>query len=292
MRSSHPRRGRRDSRKEPEKGTNEMTEAGSAPQGGEKILIVAGSAAGAEDLRQILQKHRYQVSVATSAVMALDMISHEKPALIACDTHIPEMDGYELCRRVKTHDEYCEIRFVLLTSSSDPGDVIRGLECGADTFITKPWEEDDLVSRMGYLLVNRYQPQDCASLPGLKIVFGGKEHVITSGRHQILDLLLSTYETAIRKNNELLQAHDEMDALNKKLQAVNYDLEAFAFTISHDLRGPLNNIFGSCQVIEQLYGGTLSEQCQEFFRYIHDAAGNMDKLIDTILRFSIGKGWT
>ena len=256
-------------------------------EGGEKILVVEDSATQAEKLRYILQKHRYQVSVAKNASAALDMISHEKPSLIISDIIMPEMDGYELCRRIKAHDEYCEIRIILLTSLSDPRDVIKGLECGADNFITKPYEEADLVSRIDYLLENRYQQHDCASLPGLKIVFGGREYVITSGRHQILDLLLSTYETAIRKNNELMRAQEEMHALNEKLKAANHDLEAFAFTISHDLRGPLNNIHGSCQVIEQLYAGALNEQCREFFRYINVAAENMDKLIDTILRFSI-----
>jgi light-regulated signal transduction histidine kinase (bacteriophytochrome) len=166
-------------------------------------------------------------------------------------------------------------------------DVIRGLECGADNFITKPYNEEYLVSRIGYLLENRYDAQDCASLPELKIIFAGREFAITSSRHQILDLLLSTYETAIRKNQELIRARDELNELNEQLKTVNGDLEAFSHTVSHDLRGPLNSIHLSCQAIEIMYGNSFDDQCREFFRFISDSSEKMSKMIETILKFSL-----
>lgn len=254
---------------------------------GEKVLIVEDSPTQAEQLRYILEKHHYRVSVAPDGEAALAMIWEKKPALIISDIVMPGMDGYELCRRIKAHDDHCDIRIILLTSLSDPQDVIRGLECGADNFITKPYAEEHLLSRVGYLLENRYVLQDCAALPELKIVFAGKEFAITSSRHQILDLLLSTYEAAIQKNRELTRMRDELNELNEQLRTANLDLEAFSYTVSHDLRGPLNNIFGSCQVIEELYGGSFDDQCREFFRYISNASKKMDKMIGTILKFSL-----
>jgi signal transduction histidine kinase len=209
-----------------------------------------------------------------------------QPDLIISDVVMPEMDGYELCRRIKSHDDVCNIRIILLTSLSDPLDVIRGLECGADNFITKPYDEAYLFSRIGYLLENRYEPEDCASLPELKIVFEGKEFAISSSRHQILDLLLSTYETAILKNRELASARDELSKLNELLKEANHDLEAFSSTVSHDLRKPLNNIYISCQAIEMMYDSSLEQGCREYIKYIYSAAENMNRLISTILEFS------
>lgn len=254
---------------------------------GELILVVEDSPTQAEQLRYILEKHRLRVLVAGSGDAALAMIEEQKPALIISDILMPGMDGYELCRRIKAHDGHCDIRIILLTALSDPQDVIRGLECGADNFITKPYAEEHLVSRVSYLLGNRYELQDCAALPELKINFDGKEFAITSSRHQILDLLLSTYEAAIRKNNELIRARDELNELNEQLKAANGDLEAFSYTVSHDLRGPLNNIFGSCQLIEELYGDSFDDQCRQFFNYIPAAVNKMDKMIGTILKFSL-----
>lgn len=253
---------------------------------GGKIMIVEDSPTQAAHLQYMLEKQGYRVVIAGNGAKALDMVSTENPALIISDILMPEMDGYELCRRIKSHDEQCGIRFILLTSLSDPLDIIRGLECGADNFITKPYDEAFLVSRVGYLLANRYEAEDCAALPEIKILFAGKEFSITSGRHQILDLLLSTYESTIMKNKELIKARDDLNERNQQLKQANQDLEAFSHTVSHDLRGPLNNIFGSCQVIQELYGNNLDQNCLEFFTYIHDSAKNMDKLIGTILRFS------
>lgn len=253
---------------------------------GNIIMIVEDSPTQAAHLRYMLEKQGYRVVIAGNGAKALAMISTENPALIISDILMPEMDGYELCRRIKSHDEQCGIRIILLTSLSDPLDIVRGLECGADNFITKPYDEEFLASRVRYLLENRYEVEDCAALPEIKIVFAGKEFSITSGRHQILDLLLSTYEATIIKNKELIKARDDLNERNEQLKLANQDLEAFSHTVSHDLRGPLNNIFGSCQVIQELYGNNLDKNCLEFFTYIHDAARNMDKLIGTILRFS------
>jgi len=253
---------------------------------GEMILVVEDSPTQAAQLRYILGKHHYSVSVAGSGKAALAMIEEKKPALIISDIVMPEMDGYELCRRIKMHDNHCNIRIILLTSLSDPQDVIRGLACGADNFITKPYGEEQLVSRISYLLKNRYDQQDCAALPELKINFAGKEFAITSSRHQILDLLLSTYEAAIRKNNELISARDELSELNDQLESANQDLKAFNSMVSHDLCQPLNNVITSCQAIEVLNRDKLDEDSKGLLKIAIEGVNRMGNLIRTLLRFS------
>jgi light-regulated signal transduction histidine kinase (bacteriophytochrome) len=164
--------------------------------------------------------------------------------------------------------------------------VIRGLECGADNFITKPYVEEHLVSRISYLLKNRYELQDCTAFSELKIDFEGKEFAITSSRHQILDMLLSTYEAAIQKNNELISVRDELSALNGQLTAANQELATFNYTVSHDLRQPLNSISAACQAIEMLSGDKLDEENKMCLKIAIDGVRRMSELIETLLRFS------
>ncbi|MBK5275681.1 MAG: response regulator [Desulfuromonadales bacterium] len=187
-------------------------------QAGELILVVEDSPTQAIQLRYLLEKNRYQVAVATSGGAALAMIPKLQPALIISDIIMPQMDGYELCRRIKEIEGPREIPVILLTSLSDPQGVIRGLACGADNFITKPYKEGLLLSRITDMLENRHLEQEPSALPGLEISFASQKYLITSDRRQILDLLLSTYEAAIHKNDELIMAQDELNLVNERLE--------------------------------------------------------------------------
>ena len=92
---------------------------------------------------------------------------------------------------------------ILVTTLSDPQDVIRGLECRADNFIIKPYDEHYLISRIQFVLLNNeIRKHDQAGM-GVEIFFNGQQHFITADRLQILNLLLSTYEAAIQRNQEL-----------------------------------------------------------------------------------------
>ena len=185
---------------------------------GELILVVEDSPTQAEQLRYILEKNRYRVSVAGNGEEALAMIKGKRPDLVISDILMPEMDGYELCRSIKALDGLQAAPVMLLTSLTDLRDVMRGLECGADNFITKPYDEGYLLSRIGHLLVNRRQPREPEAVREMKITFEGQEYVITAGRRQILDLLLSTYEAAIRKNTELVRTRDQLQLINEQLE--------------------------------------------------------------------------
>jgi two-component system, sensor histidine kinase and response regulator len=184
----------------------------------EEILIVEDSPTQAARLRYILEQHHYVVSVASNGQQALAHLSQRRPALVISDIVMPEMDGYQLCQRIKTDENLKAIPVILLTSLSDPEDVIKGLECRADNFITKPYDEGYLLARVEYVLVNRAMRLSERLQMGVEIVFGGQKHLITSDRQQILDLLISTYEALILKNRELTTARDELYVLNERLE--------------------------------------------------------------------------
>ena len=182
------------------------------------ILIAEDSATQAQQLQYVLEQQGYQVTVAINGRLAFEAAKRSKPALIISDVIMPEMTGYELCRRIKADPDMAHIPVVLVTTLSDPHDVIRGLECRADNFILKPYEAGQLLRRVQFVLVNSQMRRNEQAGMGLEIMFGGQRHFITADRLQILNLLLSTYEAAIQRNDELSSTRDALQNLTYELE--------------------------------------------------------------------------
>ena len=183
-----------------------------------EILIVEDSPTQAAELEHILQEAGYQTAITSNGKEALACIARRKPTVVITDIIMPEMDGYALCKRLKSDASLVGVPIILLTSLSDPKDVVRGLECGADYFITKPYDEKMLISRVQAVLSNLELRKTQKMHMGVEILIAGERHFITSDRMQILDFLISTYETAVQQNLELTEAHDKLNSLNEKLE--------------------------------------------------------------------------
>jgi PAS domain S-box-containing protein len=182
------------------------------------ILIAEDSPTQAEQLRHSLERNGYRVSISHNGRHALQLARDERPTLIISDVIMPEMDGYQLCKSVKGDPSFGNVPVILLTTLSDPHDIIRGLECRADNFIIKPYDERVLLSRIQFVLLNYEIHEREQAGMGVEIFFNGQRHFITADRLQILNLLLSTYEAAIQKNTELRQVQEELRLLNDQLE--------------------------------------------------------------------------
>jgi DNA-binding response OmpR family regulator len=190
-----------------------------------RILIAEDSATQAQRLQYILEQQGYRVTAAPNGRLALEAARRDKPALIISDVVMPEMSGYELCREIKADQQLGDVPVVLVTTLSDPHDVIRGLECRADNFILKPYDAEQLLHRIQFVLVNSRMRRSDQSGMGLEIMFGGQRHFITADRLQILNLLLSTYEAAMHRNHELSTTRDTLRQTNLQLEQVTRELE-------------------------------------------------------------------
>jgi len=177
------------------------------------ILIVEDSPTQAGRLQHLLEEHGYSTTIAANGKQALEEIERNTPALVISDVIMPEMDGYTLCGRIKANDRFKDIPVVLMTSLSDPHDVMKGLECGANNFIRKPYDEKYLLSRVEYILVNSRLRETTKIGLEIEVSLGGKKHRIGSDRQQILDLLISTYEDAVHINTELEHSYSTQKAL-------------------------------------------------------------------------------
>jgi len=211
-----------------------MSSAETGPSAVE-ILIAEDSATQLQRLQLILERHAYRVTATSNGRLALEAAQRRRPALIVSDIVMPEMNGYDLCRRVKDDPRLSAVPVILVTTLSDPQDVIRGLECRADNFILKPYEAEQLLRRIQFVLVNSEMRRNDQPGMGLEIVFGGQKHFITADRLQILNLLLSTYEAAMERNEELSATRDTLRQTNQKLEELTRDLESRVLARTREL---------------------------------------------------------
>jgi PAS domain S-box-containing protein len=185
------------------------------------ILAVEDSPTQLESLKYVLEKSGFSVITAANGKDGLSAAKANASAidLVITDIVMPEMDGYAFCKELRADGSLKHLPVVLLTALSDPSDVIKGLESGADNFICKPYEDRALLARIQNVLANQEIRKTARSELGIKVFFAGQHFMINADRLQILDLLLSTYENAVSRNNELVQARDELRRLNEGLES-------------------------------------------------------------------------
>ena len=185
-----------------------------------EIIVVEDSPTQADQLRHLLEENGFEVTTAADGRQALEAVRKRKPSLLISDIVMPNMDGYELCREIKSDAGLKDLPVILLTSLSSPEDIIKGLQCGADNFIKKPYNEKHLLSRIDYILANRELRKNQRVQLSLEVQLGNEKHVINSERQQILDLLVSTYEEAIHLNEDLNERQKELAHSYQSLQGL------------------------------------------------------------------------
>ncbi len=185
-----------------------------------EILVAEDSPTQAAKLRHLLEEHDYKVLVMPNGKEALAAARQRKPTLIISDVMMPEMNGFVFCGEIKRDEQLKDVPVILLTSLADIRDIMKGLECGADNFIRKPYEDQYLLARIDYLLMNHELRKNQMMQMGMQIYLGGQKHFITAERQQIVDLLISIYEDAVHINKELHARQLELAHSNRLLNGL------------------------------------------------------------------------
>ncbi len=119
-----------------------------APATSGRILVVDDTPANIQSLAAILKEKGYQISVATNGKQALDVLGRLRPDLILLDVMMPEMDGFETCRRLKAGEQWHQIPVIFLTAKTDTADIVQGFELGAVDYVGKPFNPHELLARV------------------------------------------------------------------------------------------------------------------------------------------------
>jgi signal transduction histidine kinase len=198
---------------------------------------------------------------------------------------------------------------VLLTSLNDPRDIVRGVECGADNYITKPYEPQRLADRIRHVIDNHRLRAGRQESGPVTVQFLGETYAIDSDPAQILGLLLSSFEELIRTNaalqesqRQLAAAHERelrreqearakaeedtrrMELLKQNAEAATRVRDEVLATVSHDLKNPLGTIYTSSALLLEVEMAPDAQRRQ--IDIIRRTAQRMDRLIQDLLDVS------
>src|SRR5690606_13105000 len=111
-----------------------------------KILLIEDNAEVRENTSEILELANYEVITAENGKVGVELAQREKPNLIICDIMMPELDGYGVLHILSKNDETARIPFIFLTAKTEKSDIRKGMNLGADDYLTKPFDDTDLLN--------------------------------------------------------------------------------------------------------------------------------------------------
>jgi len=117
-----------------------------------KVLIIEDNKDIRENIDELLQLSNFEVVTANNGQEGVEVIQKEKPDLILCDVHMPVMNGYQVLEAVKSKPETAKIPFVFITSSSQKKAIEKGVLSGADSYLVKPFQMEELQGTINKLL--------------------------------------------------------------------------------------------------------------------------------------------
>lgn len=178
------------------------------------VLIVEDEAALVTMLRYNLESEGYRVSEAVDGEEAILLVIEEPPDLILLDWMLPSLSGIEVCRRIRRNESARDVPIIMLTARGEDSDRVRGLDSGADDYITKPFSPRELMARVRAVL-RRSQPSD-----NERLVYGDIEMDLARRRVQRGGRDLHLGPTEYRLLRHFLESPERVFSREQLLDAV------------------------------------------------------------------------
>jgi len=233
------------------------------------ILIVDDDPTARETLVAILEGEDYQLELARNGMEAIQMADRLHPDLILLDVMMPGMDGFEVCRRLRSTPQLTEVPIIILTALDDRASRLQGIESGADDFLAKPVDRYELSARVRTITrLNRYhtlmeQRESLREMAERVVTAQEQERQrISRELHDDLGQALTTHMLALRNLQDDLSL--PVESLFERMQALydqSYEIAVKVRRLAHDLRPPVLDALG-LKVAMKTY-------CAEFTRRTH-----------------------
>jgi two-component system sensor histidine kinase/response regulator len=215
----------------------------------QKILIVDDATENIDILAAVLSK--YKRIVATNGEKALNIAFGQiKPDLILLDIEMPGIDGYEVCRQLKANKETRMIPVIFLTSRTERRDIIKGFEAGAQDYVAKPFDIEELISRVN-------------------------THLELKQVREELELLNTSLEEKVEiRTRELNEANIKLEKAMKNLEVLDVSKTEFLQMLSHEIRTPLNGIISPLMLLKD---SIISDELHELFAVLEESTQRLEK---------------
>ncbi len=192
-----------------------------------ELLLVDDIPTNLKMLFNYLKNLGFKVRIANNGKKAIEQIERTPPDLILLDVMMPDMDGFEVCRRLKANLQTKDIPVIFMTAKTETIDKVKGFEVGAVDYVTKPIQQEEVLARINTHLTIRY--------------------------------------------------------LQKSLQQKNQDLEAFAHSVAHDIKNPVNTIIGYTEILLEDLNTIVDKNSLELLKIINQAGENIVNITDALL---------
>ncbi|RMH69744.1 MAG: hybrid sensor histidine kinase/response regulator [Gemmatimonadetes bacterium] len=219
------------------------------------ILIVDDSPITLGGLIYFLNRKHFETVVEVNGYEALERIHEIQPDIILLDVMMPDMDGFEACRRLKAREDTKDIPIIFITAMSDVKSKIKGFKQGGVDYITKPFNLEEVYARVTtHLTLKRLRRQ-----------------------------LLEQNRLLQDKNQQMERLNQVLEAKNKELQELNASKDKFFSIIAHDLRGPFSAFFTALGAINS---SDEFKTVHHITTYLEDSAENLYKFMENLLQWA------
>ena len=191
----------------------------------DRILIVDDTPRNIQVLGTILKDQGYQLNVAQNGLQALEVVTKVTPDLILLDVMMPELDGFETCKRLKADAATKDIPVIFLTAKVETDDVVNGFELGAVDYVTKPFNPTELLARVDTHLTLHHLKQR------LEQLVDERTEEVQRAHRQL--------QVQVRE----LEARDRLVALQMKGPAYQEADEAILTSVQHVLEAGTAKLF-------------------------------------------------
>ena len=209
------------------------------------ILIVDDIPANLDVLSETLSIVGYDVAIATTGKRALKQVERKPPDLILLDITMPDMDGFEICEKLKDNPITRNIPIIFITALADTESKVKGFELGAVDYITKPFQEKEVLARVKTHLQLRKLTQNLEQEVAIKVI--------------------------------------SLEQAKQAAEAANMAKSLFLANISHELRTPLNAVLGLTEALEEEIFGSVNDEQIKALQTIYSSGNHLLELINDIL---------
>jgi len=238
-----------------------------------KILLVDDQPENLLSASAVLESLGQEVIRAESGREALRQLLDNDFAVIVLDVMMPEMDGFETAALIRQRERSRLTPIIFLTALGRSDDhMLRGYNLGAVDYMTKPFVPEILRSKVSVFVELH------------------RKSVLLAHQSALLETRNTELQQAIQRS---WQAEEEIKALNRHLERqldelnqVNRELEAFSYSVSHDLRGPLSRMAGFSKALIEFHSASLNDEGRIFLKRIESSANRMCELVEDLLNFS------
>ena len=215
------------------------------------ILIVDDIGENLQVLGNILSKEGFDTSFALNGKLALSVIEETLPDLILLDIAMPVMDGFEVCRILKSSERTREIPIIFLTAKTEVDNMVHGFSLGADDYVTKPFNTLELLARV-------------------------KAHIE----------LKKSKDTILEQNKELSNLVNQLSKSNEELNKLNASKDKYFSIIAHDLKGPVGNLNSFLNFMTDQSDKISKEEFQKDLILLQSSSKKIKDLLENLLTWS------